>query len=79
MFYAAGDYEARRGSGIAAGSISLHPMGHAHGPQPGAYERSIGIESFDETAVMVDTFAPLLMGEGALAVEDPAYPSSWNE
>ncbi|HRW19311.1 MAG TPA: homogentisate 1,2-dioxygenase, partial [Dermatophilaceae bacterium] len=79
MFYAAGDYEARRGSGIAAGSISLHPMGHAHGPQPGAYERSIGIESFDETAVMVDTFAPLLIGEGALAVEDPKYMSSWNE
>ena len=54
-------------------------MGHAHGPQPGAYERSIGIESFDETAVMVDTFAPLLLGEGAVAVEDAKYMSSWNE
>jgi len=79
MFYAAGNYEARRGSGIEAGSISLHPMGHAHGPQPGAYERSIGIESFDETAVMVDTFAPLLLGEGAVAVEDAKYMSSWTE
>ncbi len=77
MFYAAGDYEARKGSGIEAGSISLHPAGHSHGPQPGAYERSIGMEAFDETAVMVDTFAPLLLGEGAVAVEDPKYPDSW--
>ena len=36
MFYCGGDYEARKGSGIGQGSISLHPGGHAHGPQPGA-------------------------------------------
>ena len=35
MFYVDGDYEARKGSGIGKGSISLHPGGHAHGPQPG--------------------------------------------
>jgi homogentisate 1,2-dioxygenase len=29
-----------------------------HGPQPGAYERSAGVESSDELAVMVDTFQP---------------------
>ena len=34
MFYVGGDYEARKGSGIDIGSISLHPGGHAHGPQP---------------------------------------------
>ena len=34
MFYVGGDYEARKGSGIGLGSISLHPGGHAHGPQP---------------------------------------------
>jgi hypothetical protein len=28
---------------------------------------------------MVDTFAPLLLGEGAVAVEDAKYMSSWNE
>ncbi|PID96808.1 MAG: homogentisate 1,2-dioxygenase [Actinomycetales bacterium] len=78
MFYSAGNYEARKGSGIEVGSISLHPMGHAHGPQPGAFESSIGVEYFNETAVMVDTFAPLLIGEGALAVEAPEYRSSWN-
>ena len=38
MFYVDGDYEARKGSGIGKGSISVHPGGHAHGPQPGASE-----------------------------------------
>lgn len=77
MFYCGGDYEARKGSGIGAGSVSLHPGGHAHGPQPGAYERSIGAEFFDELAVMVDTFRPLELGEGALACEDPDYAWTW--
>lgn len=78
MFYCGGDYEARKGSGIKQASISLHPGGHAHGPQPGAMEASIGKESFDELAVMVDTFRPLDMGEAALACEDTAYPWSWS-
>ena len=77
MFYVAGDYEARKGSGIGLGSISLHPGGHAHGPQPSAIEASLGAERFEETAVMVDTFAPLELGEGGLAVEDPTYATSW--
>ncbi|WP_182525661.1 homogentisate 1,2-dioxygenase [Nocardioides dongkuii] len=77
MFYVAGDYEARKGSGIGVGSISLHPGGHAHGPQPEAIEASLGAESFEETAVMVDTFAPLELGEAGRAVEDPAYAWSW--
>ena len=77
MFYVAGDYEARKGSGIGLGSISLHPGGHAHGPQPSAIEASLGAERFEETAVMVDTFAPLELGEGGLAVEDPTYAFSW--
>ncbi|OYO25285.1 homogentisate 1,2-dioxygenase [Enemella dayhoffiae] len=78
MFYCGGDYEARKGSGIGQGSISLHPAGHVHGPQPGAYERSIGVEFFDELAVMVDTFRPLELGEGAAGCEDEAYAGSWN-
>jgi homogentisate 1,2-dioxygenase len=77
MFYVDGDYEARKGSGITAGSVSLHPGGHAHGPQPGAMERSIGIERFDELAVMVDTFRPLDLGEAALACDDGGYAGSW--
>ncbi|MCU7821948.1 homogentisate 1,2-dioxygenase [Kitasatospora sp. DSM 101779] len=78
MFYCGGNYEARKGSGIGQGSISLHPGGHTHGPQPGAYERSIGVEFFDELAVMVDTFRPLELGEGGTASEDPGYAWTWS-
>ncbi|MGD9985393.1 homogentisate 1,2-dioxygenase [Pseudonocardia sp.] len=77
MFYCGGSYEARKGSGIAQGSVSLHPGGHSHGPQPSAIERSLGTEFFDELAVMVDTFRPLALGEGGLAAEDPAYAWTW--
>ncbi len=77
MFYVGGDYEARKGSGIGLGSISLHPGGHAHGPQPEAIEASLGAEFFEESAVMVDTFAALELGEGGLACEDPAYAWTW--
>ena len=78
MFYTGGNYEARRGSGIEQGSISLHPSGFTHGPQPGAVERALGAEAFDELAVMVDTFRPLDLCEAALAVEDTGYAWTWN-
>ncbi|HET9827350.1 MAG TPA: homogentisate 1,2-dioxygenase [Nocardioidaceae bacterium] len=77
MFYVGGDYEARKGSGIGIGSVSLHPGGHAHGPQPSAIEASLGAEYFEESAVMVDTFAPLELGEGGIAAEDPGYAWTW--
>ncbi|WP_413249393.1 homogentisate 1,2-dioxygenase [Sinomonas flava] len=77
MFYVAGDYEARKGSGINKGSVSIHPGGHPHGPQPGAIEASIGVERFDETAVMVDTFLPLQLGEAGMAADDGKYAESW--
>ncbi|HWH00935.1 MAG TPA: homogentisate 1,2-dioxygenase [Pilimelia sp.] len=77
LFYTGGNYEARRGSGIEQGSISLHPSGFTHGPQPGAAERSIGADFFDELAVMVDTFRPLDLCEPALACEDSAYAWTW--
>ena len=78
MFYVAGNYEARKGSGIGKGSISLHPGGHSHGPQPGAVEASLGVEYFDELAVMVDTFAPLSLGEAGIAADDGKYAWSWS-
>ncbi len=77
MFYCGGDYEARKGSGIGLGSISLHPGGYAHGPQPSAIEASLGAERFEELAVMVDTFRPLELGEGGRAVDDGVYAWSW--
>ena len=78
LFYAGGDYEARKGSGIEQGSISLHPGGFTHGPQPGAAERSIGAERFEELAVMVDTFRPLDLAPAGLACEDPGYAWTWS-
>ncbi|MQA07945.1 MAG: homogentisate 1,2-dioxygenase [Pseudonocardiaceae bacterium] len=77
MFYVGGNYEARKGSGIGLGSLSLHPSGCTHGPQPGAAEASLGADYFDETAVMVDTFRPLELGEAADDCEDPGYAWSW--
>jgi homogentisate 1,2-dioxygenase len=77
LFYTGGNYEARRGSGIGQGSVSLHPSGFTHGPQPGAVERAIGVDYFDELAVMVDTFRPLDLCEPALACEDTAYAWTW--
>lgn len=79
MFYVDGDYEARKGSGIAKGSVTVHPGGHSHGPQPAAIEASLGAESFDELAVMVDTFRPLELGEGGRAVDDGVYHRSWSQ
>lgn len=77
MFYVGGDYEARKGSGINVGSISLHPGGHSHGPQPSAIEASLGAERFDELAVMVDTFRPLGLGEAGQACDDGRYAWTW--
>jgi homogentisate 1,2-dioxygenase len=79
MFYCGGDYEARKGSGIGQGSVSLHPGGHTHGPQPGAVDRSLGAEFFDELAVMVDTFRPLEVGAAGLDCEDESYAWSWSK
>jgi homogentisate 1,2-dioxygenase len=78
LFYTGGNYEARRGSGIEQGSISLHPSGFTHGPQPGAAERAIGVDYFDELAVMVDTFRPLDLCDAGLACEDAGYAWTWS-
>jgi homogentisate 1,2-dioxygenase len=82
MFYVGGDYSARQGSGVGIGSITLHPSGFTHGPVPGAVEAVIrGMESgrttTDETAVMIDTFRPLLLSDEAAVAEDPEYAWSW--
>jgi len=77
MFYVDGDYEARKGSGIGKGSISLHPGGHSHGPQPGAVAATLGAQFFDELAVMVDTFRPLELGTAGTEADDGRYAWSW--
>jgi len=77
LYYCAGDFTSRKGAGIEPGSISLHPAGFIHGPQPGSVERALGQEATDETAVMLDTFDPLLLADGARACDDVDYAWSW--
>ena len=75
IFYASAEFMSRRG--IEYGSITLHPDGIAHGPQPGAVEAGLGAKSTDELAVMVDTFRPLTVAEEAKGIEDEEYWKSW--
>jgi homogentisate 1,2-dioxygenase len=77
LYYVSGNFMSRRG--VEEGSITLHSSGAPHGPQPGAVESSLGRTSTDEIAVMIDTFKPLLLAEGATACEDPSYFRSWIE
>lgn len=77
LWYVEGDFASRKG--VGPGSISHHPAGIAHAPQPGRYEGSMGMERTDELAVMVDTFAPLKPTRHALECEDKDYHKSWVE
>jgi homogentisate 1,2-dioxygenase len=77
LFYSAGDFMSRAGSGIAVGSISLHPAGFVHGPQPGSLEAARPKERTEEVAVMIDTFRPLLVSDDARSVADAGYPWTW--
>jgi homogentisate 1,2-dioxygenase len=75
IYYVEGEFMSRKG--IDEQSISYHPMGLPHGPQPGKIEESLGAKETNELAVMIDTFKPLNMTEAALAVDDDDYPYSW--
>jgi homogentisate 1,2-dioxygenase len=77
LFYVGGDFTSRAGSGVGQGSITLHPGGFVHGPQPGSVERALGKASTDELAVMIDTFAPLDLAPSVVEIDDPAYPWTW--
>ena len=63
--------------GIQKESITLHPMGLPHGPQPGKYKSSIGKKQTNELAVMIDTFKPLKITKAAKGIDDGDYPMSW--
>jgi len=75
LYYCNEKFGSRRG--IQEGSITLHPLGIPHGPQPGAVESSLGATKTEELAVMLDTFHPLYLTTEALAIEDPDYWKSW--
>jgi homogentisate 1,2-dioxygenase len=76
MFYAAGDYAARKGVDI--GCVTLHPSGLPHGPQPGAVEKALGSKQTNELAVMWDTFKPLTLTTLWRDNDKPEYAFSWN-
>ena len=75
LYYANSEFMSRKG--IEYGSITLHPDGLPHGPQPGRTEASIGQKETNELAVMLDTFRPLDVSTAALEVEDKEYYHSW--
>lgn len=75
LYYVKGNFMSRKG--IREGSITLHPSGLPHGPHPGKAEASIGKKGTEELAVMIDTFRPLRVTQGALEMEDAGYLYSW--
>jgi homogentisate 1,2-dioxygenase len=77
IYYSRGNFMSRQG--ISQESITLHPMGLPHGPQPGKYHSSAAKEKTDELAVMIDTFKPLNITKEALKIVDKDYPLSWNK
>jgi len=77
LFYSQGSFMSRAGSGIGVGSISFHPAGFVHGPQPGSVEASVDQDRTEEVAVMLDTFRPLGVTDAARAISDPDYPFTW--
>jgi homogentisate 1,2-dioxygenase len=77
LYYVEGDFMSRKG--VVEGSITLHPGGMPHGPQPGKTEASVGARGTEEYAIMIDTFAPLLPTTNARDTIDPHYPQSWLE
>ncbi|NQU66624.1 MAG: homogentisate 1,2-dioxygenase [Candidatus Marinimicrobia bacterium] len=76
IFYSKGNFMSRKG--IEEESMTYHPMGLPHGPQPGKYEGSIGVKSTEEQAVMIDTFKPLQLAADVASILDETYPDSWN-
>jgi homogentisate 1,2-dioxygenase len=80
LFYHRGQFMSR--AGIEAGTLTFHPSGLHHGPQPGARERDaaagavVGREH-DEVAVMVDARRPLAVSPGAATFEVEGYVSTW--
>lgn len=75
LYYVSGNFMSRKG--IKEGSITLHPIGIPHGPQPGKIEASIGKKETDEYAVMVDTFQPLKLTIHARDSRIKDYFRSW--
>jgi len=77
LYYVEGEFMSRKG--IEEGSVTLHPMGIPHGPQPGRTEASIGAKETHEYAVMIDAFEPLAVTREVQQRLDAGYAQSWLE
>lgn len=77
LYYVHGDFMSR--TGVKEGSITLHPMGIPHGPQPGKTEASIGKKDTEEYAIMIDTFTPLKVTGNVRDTMVEDYHHSWLE
>ena len=77
IYYVSGEFGSRRG--IEVGSVTVHPSGLPHGPQPGLVEKALGMRRTEELAVMWDTFRPLRLTELARELDDPSYAYSWRD
>jgi homogentisate 1,2-dioxygenase len=77
IYYVSGEFGSRKG--IEQGSITVHPSGLPHGPQPGLVEKSLGMRRTEELAVMWDTFKPLRLAALAAELDRPDYAYSWRD
>ncbi len=75
IYYVDGQFGSRRGVDLQ--SLTLHPSGLPHGPQPGLVEKALGVRRTEELAVMCDTFHPLRLSDLARELDDPSYALSW--
>lgn len=77
LFYHKGDFFSR--DNIHPGMMTLHPCGFPHGPHPKAMAAGAkhAKKETDEVAVMIDTRAPLDLGDAAKATELEDYVYSW--
>lgn len=77
LYYLDGDFMSRKG--VIEGSMTMHPGGIPHGPQPGRTEASVGTERTDEYALMIDTFGAINPTTKARDTRDENYEKSWLE
>lgn len=75
LFYHQGEFFSR--AGIQAGSLTLHPQGIHHGPQPQAVQASRDKTHTNEVAVMIESCRPLAVLPALESVEIKEYAESW--
>jgi homogentisate 1,2-dioxygenase len=75
IFYHSGEFFSR--SGVEPGSITLHPQGIHHGPQPTARLAARSKTETREVAILIETKNPLRTAKESEAIELHDYATSW--